>query len=65
MKALHAALNEQGLGDREAGLEYLSEVVGRSLTTSKELTVAEASRCIDLLKAVNEDPFGEPPEEPM
>ena len=65
MKALHAALNEQGLGERDAGLEYLSEVVGRTLTTSKELTVAEASRCIDLLKAVNEDPFREPPEEPM
>jgi len=64
MKALHAALNEQGLGERDAGLEYLSEVVGRTLTTSKELTVAEASRCINLLNEVNQHPFPEPPEEP-
>ena len=50
LKKLHAALGNVGLSDRDAGLEYLTEQVGREITTSKDLTKDEASRVIDRLE---------------
>ena len=49
-------MGDAGLSDRDAGLEYLSEQVGREVTTSKDLTKDEASRVIDRLEQVNADP---------
>ena len=49
--ALHASLADHGLSDREAGLAYISETVGRDVDSSKTLTKAEASQVIDRLKA--------------
>jgi hypothetical protein len=52
MKALHAGLNAAGLSDRASGLAYISEEVGRTVETSKDLTKAEASKVIDALNAI-------------
>lgn len=60
---LHIQLGEQGLGERVDGLAYLSDQVDRELTSSKELTKAEASMCIERLSEINEAPFLEPPLE--
>jgi len=49
-KALHAALGEIGLSEREARLEYLSETLGRPVETSKSLTKAEASKVLDRIQ---------------
>jgi hypothetical protein len=49
-RKLHAVLREQGLGNREDALRYLSTFTGRTITTSKELTKAEASEIIDALE---------------
>lgn len=57
---LHILLEENGMGEREAGLAFLSKQVGRELTSSKDLTKAEASRIID---AESPAPLEEPPLE--
>jgi hypothetical protein len=50
LKKLHAALREQGLTDRDDALAYISSVLDRDVTSSKELTKHEASLVIDQLK---------------
>jgi hypothetical protein len=40
-KALHGALREAELADREKGLAYISEAIGRRVESTKELTAAE------------------------
>jgi len=54
MKAIHAGMNEAGLSERVAGLEFLSEVTGREVTTSKDLTRAEAGKVLDELAQINQ-----------
>jgi hypothetical protein len=49
-KALHASFNDAGVTDRDARLDYCRNLIGREITTSSELTKAEASRVIDALK---------------
>ena len=39
--------------DRASGLAYISEEVGRTVETSKDLTRDEASRVIDALRALS------------
>ncbi|WP_372595605.1 hypothetical protein [Actinotalea sp.] len=48
-KAMHAALGHAGLSDRDLGLRYISDVIGRTVETSKDLSKEEASRIIDAL----------------
>jgi hypothetical protein len=55
-KKLHAALNDAGLGDRAAGLAYISATVGREIETSKELSKDQASRVIQALEDMLADP---------
>lgn len=45
---LHASLRAAGL-DRAGGLARVSEAIGRDITTTSELTAAEASTAIDAL----------------
>lgn len=47
LAALHASLSDIGITDREDGLTYVSEVVGRTIASTKDLTRDEASRVID------------------
>lgn len=61
MKAIHAGMNEAGLGERVAGLQFLSEVTGREVTTSKDLTPREAGKVLDELAQINQHPFGDEP----
>lgn len=66
-KKLHVLLGQAGLGDRDEGLALLSEQVGRDLTSSKELTKAEAMRVIDYLEQpvpAGTDPEPDLDEEP-
>lgn len=63
MKALHASFNDAGMSEREHRLAYTSQVVGRELASSSDLTKDEASRVIDALKADASTP-APPTEEP-
>jgi hypothetical protein len=48
-KKLHALLGKTGRGDRDLGLVYIAGVIGREITTTKDLTLAEAGDIIDAL----------------
>lgn len=48
-KAMFAALHEAGITD-DYRLEFCSQTIGRQITTSKELTDADARRILDALK---------------
>lgn len=50
LKALHATLADQGIADRDAGLEVISNLAGRRIETTKDLTMTEASMVLDALK---------------
>jgi hypothetical protein len=54
-KALHASFNDAGVTDRDARLDYCRNLIDREITTSSELTKAEASRVIDALKQDAQD----------
>lgn len=58
-KKMHALLNETGRGDREVGLVYIAGVIGREITSTKELTKAEARQVIDALDAPAEPTLDE------
>lgn len=48
---LHVLLGQVGKAQREAGLGYISGVLDREITTTKELTKSDAKRVIDHLQA--------------
>lgn len=50
-KKLHACLGDLSIVDRDQKLEYIGGVIGRPVTTSKELTLSEASQVIEALTA--------------
>jgi len=52
LKLLKVLLKNTGMGDRDLALRYSGLVVGRTLTTSKELSRQETSKLIDHLKAL-------------
>ena len=47
---LHKLLNDIGKGERDAGLGYISAALGRPITTTKDLTKADAKQVIDRLQ---------------
>lgn len=49
LKALHAALSGMGIKDRDRGLTMLGRMIGREITSTKDLTKSEASKLIDAL----------------
>jgi hypothetical protein len=61
-KKLHAALNDGGYADRDSGLTFISETLGRPVESSKNLSKDEASRVIDVLE--RGVPIEDPPEPP-
>jgi hypothetical protein len=62
-KKLHASFNDLGITDREQRLAYCTNLIGRDVTTSNDLTKDEASRVIDALEQDLVD--AEPAELPM
>ena len=54
LKAIHAGMGEAGLGERVAGLAFLSEVLGREVTTSKDLSKVDAGKVMDQLTEINQ-----------
>lgn len=55
-KKLHALLNETGRGDRDVALVWISGVIGREITTTKELSKREAGTVIDTLELATTEP---------
>jgi hypothetical protein len=55
LKALHAALTGMGIKDRDRGLTMLGRMIGRDITSTKDLTKSEASKLIDALKDEGDD----------
>jgi hypothetical protein len=49
-KKLHAGFNDLGITDREQRLAYCTNLIGREITSSNDLTKDEASRVIDALE---------------
>lgn len=60
LTALHAALSAALIGNRDDGLRFISETVGREVATSKDLTKDEASKVIDALHELSAPPAEEP-----
>ena len=54
LKAIHTGMGKAGLGERVAGLAFLSEVVGHEVTTSKTLTKTEAGKVLNQLAEINQ-----------
>lgn len=50
-RKLHALLGKTGRGDRDVGLVYIAGVIGREITSTKDLGVVEAGQVIDALEA--------------
>ena len=64
-KKLHAAMNEAGMTDRDLRLAFCVDQIGRDITTSSDLTKAEASRVLDALAELADSDQDEPePPEP-
>lgn len=55
LSALTAALTTAGMSDRDQALAYYAGITGRDVTSSKDLTKAEASAVIDALHADAQD----------
>ncbi|WP_435233333.1 ERF family protein [Micromonospora aurantiaca (nom. illeg.)] len=51
---LHVLLGKAGKSNREAGLGYISDVLEREITSTKELSKTDANRVIDHLQAAVE-----------
>ena len=60
LQKLHILFGEVGIKDRDEGLRYLSELTGRTIGSSKELTKDEASRAIDTLEQRRNETSPEP-----
>lgn len=60
LKALHAKFKDVGLTNRDEGLAWLTDVVGRDITSSKQLTAHEAGLALDELEKA-----GQPDETEM
>jgi hypothetical protein len=58
-RKMFATLGDAGITEKAAHLTYVSDVVGREITTSTELTEDEASRVIDAVQRDLEQPFPE------
>jgi hypothetical protein len=58
-KAMYAAFNEYGITDRDARLAYVAKVAGREISSSSDMTEAEARQVIDAMRNDLERPFGE------
>ena len=50
-KAMFATFNDVGIVDRDARLLYVSDVVGRDVTSSSDMTDDDARKVLDALRA--------------
>lgn len=55
LKKMHACLKDLNIGDKEHGLEMISNIAGRPIDSTKELTKTEASAVIDTLVKIADD----------
>jgi hypothetical protein len=54
-RAILAICQQVGLANRDDRLAFIGSTLGRPVATSKDLTVAEASRVIDALNALQDE----------
>jgi hypothetical protein len=57
MKALHAGLNDLGMGAREAALAFIVDVLDKPVESSKDLTRADATKVLAALDELRAEPF--------
>ena len=55
-KKMAALMRENGITDRDSALAFVTKVIGRSVISRNELTLAEAGRVIDTLEAAEDEP---------
>jgi hypothetical protein len=55
-KKMHALLNETDRGDRDVALVWIAGVIGREISSTKELSRAEARTVIDTLELATAEP---------
>jgi hypothetical protein len=60
-KRLLAAFNDHGMAEHDARMAKISEITGRTVESSSDLTEAEAAQVIDALEADLQQPFPEDP----
>ena len=58
-KRMFALMGDAGITDRELRLAFVAETVGREVTSSKEMTDADATAVIKRLEGMLDQPFGE------
>lgn len=54
-RKLHASLRDHDMADRDVALVWIAGVIDREITTTKDLTVAEAAAAIDALDSLGQD----------
>ena len=52
MRKMQALFHEQNFVDREDRIAYVEQTIGRTVSSSSELSVGEASAVIDALQAL-------------
>lgn len=53
-KMMHALLNKTGRGERDVALVWIAGIIGREISSSRELTKSEAGTVIDVLTVAAE-----------
>ena len=61
-KKLYAAMRDKGVGDKALGLGYISDLLLRDVTSTKDLTKAEARQVIDALEQLADPPPASEPD---
>jgi hypothetical protein len=65
LRRLQQLMRDHGIGTRSERLALAVEIIGRTISTSKELTTVEADRVISYLEKLDEPPDEpQPPAEP-
>jgi hypothetical protein len=65
LRRLQQLMRDHGIGTRSERLALAVEIIGRTISTSKELTTVEADRVISYLEKLDEPPDEpQPPDEP-
>jgi hypothetical protein len=62
LRRIQQLMRERGIGSRSERLELAVEIIGRTISSSKELTTVEADRVIGYLEHADDGPADEPPE---
>lgn len=65
LRAIHATFRDMGISERNVRMAYASNVLGRDLPSSKDMTAAEASRLLEVMKDEQRSAAAGPAEPPF